>query len=42
MFLRLLNEWGGQGKLSPRQIADKVQRFFFYHQIKYDITSIAT
>ncbi|KAK9793983.1 putative Glutamine-dependent NAD(+) synthetase [Seiridium cardinale] len=33
MFLRLLNEWGGDGKLSPREIADKVKRFFHYHYI---------
>lgn len=29
MFLRLLNEWGGEGKLTPRQVADKV--IFFHH-----------
>lgn len=31
MFLRLLNEWGGHGKLSPREIVDKVQFFFNHH-----------
>lgn len=24
MFLRLQEEWGGEGKLSPREVADKV------------------
>lgn len=34
MFLRLLNEWGGAGKLSPREIADKVKRFHHYHFVR--------
>jgi hypothetical protein len=25
MFLRLLEEWGGEGKLSPREIGEKVR-----------------
>lgn len=29
MFLRLLNEWGGEGKPSPREITNKVKRFHF-------------
>ncbi|PNP50877.1 hypothetical protein THARTR1_08498 [Trichoderma harzianum] len=42
MFLRLLNEWGGHGKLSPREIADKVKRFHFYHYINRHKQTVAT
>ncbi|KAK9773015.1 putative Glutamine-dependent NAD(+) synthetase [Seiridium cardinale] len=42
MFLRLLNEWGGDGKLSPREIADKVKRFFHYHYINRHKQTVAT
>jgi NAD+ synthase (glutamine-hydrolysing) len=28
MFLRLLEEWGGEGKLSPREIGEKVSHTF--------------
>jgi NAD+ synthase (glutamine-hydrolysing) len=31
MFLRLLNEWGGDGKLGPREVAHKVKLFHHYH-----------
>jgi NAD+ synthase (glutamine-hydrolysing) len=33
MFLRLVEEWGGEGKLSPREIATKVKRFYHFHYI---------
>lgn len=33
MFLRLLNEWGGEGKLSPRDIATKVKRFHHFYRM---------
>jgi NAD+ synthase (glutamine-hydrolysing) len=42
MFLRLLNEWGGEGKLSPRQIADKVKRFFFFYSINRHKSTVGT
>lgn len=42
MFLRLLNEWGGHGKLSPREIADKVKRFHHYHFINRHKQTVAT
>lgn len=31
MFLRLLEEWGGEGKLTPREVATKVKRFHGFH-----------
>ncbi|KAM0516653.1 hypothetical protein ACHAPE_005286 [Trichoderma viride] len=42
MFLRLLNEWGGEGKLSPHQIADKVKRFFFFYSINRHKSTVGT
>lgn len=42
MFLRLLNEWGGEGKLSPREIADKVKRFFFFYSINRHKSTVGT
>ncbi|OIW35238.1 glutamine-dependent NAD(+) synthetase with GAT domain-containing protein [Coniochaeta ligniaria NRRL 30616] len=43
MFLRLLNEWGGDdGKLGPREIADKVKRFHYYHFINRHKQTVAT
>ncbi|PTB43347.1 glutamine-dependent NAD(+) synthetase [Trichoderma asperellum] len=42
MFLRLLNEWGGHGKLSPREIADKVKRFHHYHFLNRHKQVVAT
>ncbi|KAL7912831.1 hypothetical protein GGI35DRAFT_476662 [Trichoderma velutinum] len=42
MFLRLLNEWGGHGKLSPREIADKVKRFYFFHYINRHKQTVGT
>ncbi|THC90686.1 hypothetical protein EYZ11_009861 [Aspergillus tanneri] len=42
MFLRLLNEWGGSDKLSPREIADKVKRFHHYHYINRHKQTVAT
>ncbi|KAL6871195.1 NAD+ synthase [Trichoderma novae-zelandiae] len=42
MFLRLLNEWGGHGKLSPREIADKVKRFHHYHFINRHKQTVST
>ncbi|KAH8131511.1 hypothetical protein ACSS6W_001723 [Trichoderma asperelloides] len=42
MFLRLLNEWGGHGKLSPRDIADKVKRFHHYHFLNRHKQVVAT
>ncbi|KAM0247869.1 hypothetical protein ACHAQJ_009685 [Trichoderma viride] len=42
MFLRLLNEWGGDGKLSPREIADKVKRFHHFHWINRHKQTVST
>ncbi|KAJ5155250.1 glutamine-dependent NAD(+) synthetase [Penicillium capsulatum] len=42
MFLRLLNEWGGEGKLSPRDIATKVKRFHHFYQINRHKQTVAT
>ncbi|KAH8690888.1 hypothetical protein BGW36DRAFT_306121 [Talaromyces proteolyticus] len=42
MFLRLLEEWGGEGKLSPREIADKVKKFFHFYQINRHKQTVAT
>lgn len=44
MFLRLLDEWGGdgEGKLSPREIARKVKLFFHYYQINRHKQTVAT
>ncbi|KAL6910440.1 hypothetical protein GGI43DRAFT_390145 [Trichoderma evansii] len=42
MFLRLLNEWGGHGKLSPREIADKVKRFHYYHWLNRHKATVST
>ncbi|KAI0010311.1 glutamine-dependent NAD(+) synthetase with GAT domain-containing protein [Xylariaceae sp. FL0662B] len=42
MFLRLLDEWGGDGKLSPREVADKVQRFHVFHYINRHKQTVAT
>ncbi|KAJ6095687.1 hypothetical protein N7486_006433 [Penicillium sp. IBT 16267x] len=42
MFLRLLDEWGGEGKLSPREIAHKVKLFFHFYQINRHKQTVAT
>ncbi|KAJ5646640.1 hypothetical protein N7490_003012 [Penicillium lividum] len=42
MFLRLLDEWGGDGKLSPREIAHKVKLFFHFYQINRHKQTVAT
>ncbi|ROT43738.1 glutamine-dependent NAD(+) synthetase [Sodiomyces alkalinus F11] len=42
MFLRLLEEWGGEGGLGPREIADKVKRFHHYYQINRHKQTVAT
>lgn len=42
MFLRLLEEWGGEGKLSPREIAHKVKLFFHFYQINRHKQTVAT
>ncbi|KAJ5267161.1 hypothetical protein N7478_009969 [Penicillium angulare] len=44
MFLRLLDEWGGEGdgKLGPREIARKVKLFFHYYQINRHKQTVAT
>ncbi|KAJ2726058.1 glutamine-dependent NAD(+) synthetase [Coemansia sp. Benny D115] len=40
MFTQLLHVWGDRG-LSPREIADKVKRFFFYYSInRHKMTTI--
>ncbi|KAL2759369.1 hypothetical protein ACRALDRAFT_2038250 [Sodiomyces alcalophilus JCM 7366] len=42
MFLHLLEEWGGEGGLSPREIADKVKLFHHYYQINRHKQTVAT
>ncbi|KAJ5928972.1 hypothetical protein N7466_007928 [Penicillium verhagenii] len=42
MFLRLLDEWGGEGKLSPREIGHKVKLFFHFYQINRHKQTVAT
>lgn len=42
MFLRLLNEWGSTGELGPREIADKVKRFYHYHILNRHKATVAT
>ncbi|KAJ5721565.1 uncharacterized protein N7483_009499 [Penicillium malachiteum] len=44
MFLRLLDEWGGEGegKLSPAEIARKVKLFFHFYQINRHKQTVAT
>ncbi|KAI1341064.1 glutamine-dependent NAD(+) synthetase with GAT domain-containing protein [Xylariaceae sp. FL0016] len=44
MFLRLVNEWGGddKGKLTPREVADKVKRFHYFHYINRHKQTVAT
>ncbi|KAJ5750721.1 hypothetical protein N7533_007749 [Penicillium manginii] len=44
MFLVLLEEWSGEGedKLSPREVADKVKKFFHFYQINRHKQTVAT
>lgn len=44
MFLVLLEEWGGEGedRLSPREVADKVKKFFHFYQINRHKQTVAT
>ncbi|KAG7436735.1 Glutamine-dependent NAD(+) synthetase [Fusarium oxysporum f. sp. raphani] len=42
MFLRLLEEWGGEGKMSPRDVATKVKRFHGFHYINRHKQAVAT
>lgn len=42
MFLRLLSEWASDGKMSPREVADKVKRFHHYYYINRHKQTIAT
>ncbi|EXA50769.1 NAD+ synthase (glutamine-hydrolysing) [Fusarium oxysporum f. sp. pisi HDV247] len=42
MFLRLVEEWGGEGKLSPREVATKVKRFYHFHYINRHKQAVAT
>jgi NAD+ synthase (glutamine-hydrolysing) len=42
MFLRLLEEWGGEGKLTPREVATKVKRFHGFHYINRHKQAVAT
>ncbi|KAJ3526313.1 hypothetical protein NM208_g11250 [Fusarium decemcellulare] len=44
MFLRLVVEWGpdGERKLSPREVADKVKRFFHFHFLNRHKATVAT
>ncbi|KJZ76907.1 Glutamine-dependent NAD(+) synthetase [Hirsutella minnesotensis 3608] len=42
MFLRLQEEWGGEGKLSPREVAHKVKLFFHFYQINRHKQTVAT
>jgi NAD+ synthase (glutamine-hydrolysing) len=42
MFLRLLAEWGVDGSLTPREIAEKVKRFHHYHYINRHKQTVAT
>ncbi|KAI5926263.1 glutamine-dependent NAD(+) synthetase with GAT domain-containing protein [Camillea tinctor] len=42
MFIRLLHEWGNDGKLSPREIGDKCKRFYHYHYINRHKQTVAT
>ncbi|KAM5348785.1 hypothetical protein ACJ41O_008608 [Fusarium nematophilum] len=40
MFLRLLVEWGGDGKLSPREVADKVKQSYSPDDHRFDLRPI--
>ncbi|KAF5021846.1 hypothetical protein F66182_6103 [Fusarium sp. NRRL 66182] len=42
MFLRLVEEWGGEGRLSPREVATKVKRFYHFHYINRHKQAVAT
>ncbi|KAI1174799.1 glutamine-dependent NAD(+) synthetase with GAT domain-containing protein [Nemania sp. FL0916] len=44
MFERLVHEWGpgSERKLSPREVADKVKRFFYFHKINRHKQTVAT
>ncbi|CAF3620920.1 unnamed protein product [Fusarium graminearum] len=42
MFLRLLEEWGGEGKMTPRDVATKVKRFHGFHYINRHKQAVAT
>ncbi|KAJ5320471.1 hypothetical protein N7508_000754 [Penicillium antarcticum] len=42
MFLRLLEEWGGESKLGPREIGEKVKLFFHFYQINRHKQTVAT
>ncbi|KAI0189463.1 hypothetical protein F4808DRAFT_34140 [Astrocystis sublimbata] len=44
MFERLVHEWGAgsERKLSPREVADKVKRFFYFHKINRHKQTVAT
>lgn len=42
MFLRLLAEWGGEDKLSPREVADKVKRFYHFHYVNRHKQTVST